>query len=258
MSSSADRPAATFDGADAGSLAAALAVPRVAAFDEVGSTMDVAHALAGAGATAGTVVLADAQRAGRGRAGRRWASHPGAGIWLTLIERPADAAAIDVLSLRLGLAAANAVQPFSDDAVRLKWPNDLYVGARKLAGVLVEARWRDGRPEWVAIGVGMNVVAPPDVDTAAGLRADARRLDVLRALVPALRRASAVRGPLTADELRAYAARDLALGQAVVAPVAGRVRGVTPTGELRVEEPGGRIVDVRHGSLVFSDPVPPR
>src|SRR6185436_16510341 len=100
------------------------------------------------GAPAGTVVLADAQRGGRGRGGRRWASPPGVGVWLTLVERPADHAALEVLSLRLGLHAAAAVERFAarggGGPVRLKWPNDLYVGEGKLAGVLVEVRWRDG------------------------------------------------------------------------------------------------------------------
>ena len=62
-----------------------------------------------------------------------------------MIERPRDAAALDVLSLRVGLALAPALDAFAGSAVRLKWPNDLYVGARKLGGILVEARWRDSR-----------------------------------------------------------------------------------------------------------------
>jgi BirA family biotin operon repressor/biotin-[acetyl-CoA-carboxylase] ligase len=241
-----------YDGVDADALARSLDVPRVALFPEVASTMDVAHALAGEGAPAGTLVLADAQSAGRGRAGRRWSSERGRGIWLTLVERPTDPEAIEVLSLRLGLRTAAAVDRFAPAPVRVKWPNDLYVGGRKLAGVLVEARWRDGRPEWVAIGLGMNVVTPPDVPTAIGLRDGTPRLDVLRALVPAVRRAAAERGPLDDDELRAFAERDLALGRAVVEPLPGLVRGLTPAGELRVETPAGELRAIRHGSLVLA------
>jgi BirA family biotin operon repressor/biotin-[acetyl-CoA-carboxylase] ligase len=242
-----------YDGLDADSLARALDVPRAVVFDEIGSTMDAGHAAAAEGTPSGTVVIADAQTAGRGRAGRRWASERGAGIWLTLVERPSDAAAIDVLSLRLGLAAAAAVDAFAAAPVRLKWPNDVYAGDGKLAGVLVEARWRDGRPEWVAIGVGMNVVAPEGVATAAGLRPGARRLDVLRALVPALREAAGRRGPLAPEELAAFARRDLAVGRRVLEPLAGVVRGVTPAGELAVEDDDGRVATARHGSLVFAD-----
>jgi BirA family biotin operon repressor/biotin-[acetyl-CoA-carboxylase] ligase len=249
LSSSAD----AYDGVDAGALAESLGVPRLALFAEVSSTMDVAHAAAARGAPAGTVVLADAQTAGRGRGGRRWASQAGGGIWLTLVERPTDPSAIEVLSLRLGLGAAAAVEPFAEESVRLKWPNDLYLGERKLAGVLVEARWRDGRPEWVAIGFGMNVLAPDDMPQAAHLRAGVRRADVLAGLVPALRSAAAARGPLTAAELRAFAERDRALGRRVIAPLAGRVVGLTPAGELRVEAADGRVATARHGSLVLAD-----
>ncbi|HYD54232.1 MAG TPA: biotin--[acetyl-CoA-carboxylase] ligase, partial [Gemmatimonadaceae bacterium] len=134
-----------YDGIDRETLAARLGVPRLALFAEVTSTQDVANALAGDGTPAGTLVLADAQLAGRGRHGRRWASEAGAGIWLTLVERPTDAAALEVLSLRLGLEAARVLDGWADAPVRLKWPNDLLVGEAKLAGILVEVRWREQR-----------------------------------------------------------------------------------------------------------------
>src|SRR5215217_6891246 len=101
------RPADSYGGVTATALAARLGVPAVLAFDRVGSTLDVAHRVAPTAAS-GTLVLADEQTAGRGRHGRRWASAPGAGLWLTLIERPVDIRALDVLSLRIGLAAAAA------------------------------------------------------------------------------------------------------------------------------------------------------
>jgi BirA family biotin operon repressor/biotin-[acetyl-CoA-carboxylase] ligase len=228
-------------------------VPRIAAFDRVGSTMDVAHALAAEGAPAGTLVLAEAQSGARGRAGRPWISAPGAGIWLTLIERPSDASALDVLSLRLGLHAALAVQPFADGAVRVKWPNDLQIARRKLAGVLVEARWRDAHPEWVAIGVGLNVRAPQELPDATGLAAECRRVDVLTALVPALRTAAAARGPLTGDELRTYSERDALAGRAVSAPVAGVVRGIAATGELRIAGADGAEHRLRQATITLGD-----
>ena len=79
---------ATYDGATADSLAASLSLPRVVVLDQVPSTMDVANELASSGAPGGTLVLADTQLAGRGRAGRRWESRPGDGIWLTLLTIP--------------------------------------------------------------------------------------------------------------------------------------------------------------------------
>lgn len=214
--------------------------------------MDVAHARARLGAPAGTLVLADRQTAGRGRGGRSWASHAGAGIWMTLLERPADPAALEVLSLRLGLRAANALDAFADAPVQLKWPNDLHVAGRKLAGILVEARWRDARPEWVAIGFGLNVVAPAGVPSGTGLRDGTRRLDVLEVLVPALREAAAARGPLGPEELAAWAARDLARGRRCSAPAHGVVRGITPAGELVVAAEQGDVA-LRGGSLVLEE-----
>ena len=149
-----------YDDVDGADLVRLLCVPRVAVYGETASTMDVAHVLAAAGAPAGTIVLADRQTAGRGRGGRAWLSEAGAGIWLTLIERPEDGRAIEVLALRVGLYAARILDHYAGSPVGLKWPNDLLLGKRKLAGVLIEARWQDGALQWVAIGLGVNVRAP--------------------------------------------------------------------------------------------------
>jgi BirA family biotin operon repressor/biotin-[acetyl-CoA-carboxylase] ligase len=233
-------------------LARLLQLPRVVTFPTIGSTLDIAHSLASAGAPAGTLVLADAQTAGRGRHGRPWRSEPGAGLWLTLIERPTDVDALNVLSLRIGLALAPALDPFASEPVRLKWPNDLYVGTRKLAGILVEARWRDSLPEWVAIGVGVNVHAPADEPNAVGLRAGTSRADVLGAIIPAIRAAAARAGELSDEERRAFASRDLAVGQRCAEPVTGTVRGIDAAGALLVQSAAG-VVAVRAGSLVLTE-----
>ena len=224
------------------------------------STLDVAHSLAADGAAAGTLIVADAQTAGRGRMGRSWRSEPGAGIWLTLIERPRDAAAVDVLSLRIGLALAPVLDAFAATPVLLKWPNDLYVGDRKLAGVLIEARWRDAQPEWLAIGVGINLRPPASEARAAGLRAGVTRDDVLSRIVPAMRDAAARTGLLTEAELHAFAARDLARGRRCVQPLDGIVHGIDRSGELLVDialssdaAQTPRVTAVRAGSLVLAE-----
>ena len=246
--------AGRYDGYRGDDLANRLGLPFVVAFETIGSTLDVAHALAEQGAAAGTLVLANGQSAGRGRLGRSWRSDAGAGIWLTLIERPRNTEALDVLSLRIGLALAPVLESFAAEAIGLKWPNDLYAGGRKLAGILIEARWRDGLPEWAAIGVGVNVHAPQDEAQAAGLCDGASRIAVLDAMVPALRAAAARIGSLDAGELRAYADRDLAAGRRCVEPLAGTVRGVDHAGALLVEpESGGPLAAVRAGSLVFRE-----
>ncbi len=241
-----------YDGRAAGELAVRLGVPDVVLFDTVGSTLDVAHERGAAGAPAGTLVLADAQTAGRGRQGRAWVSEPGAGIWLTLIERPPDPSALDVLSLRLGLHAARALGPFGAAPIGLKWPNDLYVAGGKLAGILVEARWCEGAVDWVAVGFGLNVRRPAGVGAAGALRPGVSRIDALAALVPALRAAAAETGPLRREELAAYAARDVASGRRCREPLDGIVAGLDPSGALIVTTDAGPRL-ARAGSLVFQE-----
>ena len=214
--------------------------------------MDLAHRLADEGAPAGTLVIANEQTSGRGRGGKSWQSSPGAGLWLTLIERPTDASGLGVLSLRVGLAAAEALDRFAAEPIRVKWPNDLYVDGGKLAGILVEARWRERSVEWVAIGLGINVRQPPGVEMAAGLEPGTERVDVLAELIPAVRRAAQTPGPLDAGEMEEFDARDLARGKACVEPALGRVAGITPTGELLVAL-ADSVAPFRSGSLVLED-----
>lgn len=245
-------PDLRYDGLTAADIARRGNVSRVELFDVVGSTMDEAHALATAGAEAGTVVLADSQAAGRGRSGKRWSSPP-RGIWLTLIERPPDPSALDVLSLRIGLAAARALDAFATEPVRLKWPNDLYVDDAKLGGVLVEARWRGDRLDWVAIGLGVNMDRPPDQSAAAVLEAGTSRVEVISALLSELRPVAGMLGVLTPEELDEYAARDLVRGRMCIEPLRGRVVGISASGELLVEL-ADSIARVRSGSLVLEVP----
>jgi BirA family biotin operon repressor/biotin-[acetyl-CoA-carboxylase] ligase len=243
--------AALYDGYDAVALERALDAPRVVVLDTTASTMDDAHTLASSGAAAGTIVLADRQTAGRGRGGNRWESEAGQGIWMTVIGRPNDARAVDVLSIRLGLRLARALDRYADSSIRLKWPNDLYVGDLKLAGILVEARWRSSRIDWVAVGIGVNVREPARIRSAASLRPGTDRLDVLGELFPAVRAAISTRGSLTPEELREFATRDLAMGRTCVDPAAGQVRGINESGELLVHTASG-VRAFRGGSLIFA------
>ncbi|MDB4880130.1 MAG: biotin/acetyl-CoA-carboxylase ligase [Gemmatimonadetes bacterium] len=252
FSASPDLGDGQLEGVRADELARRLQLPRVVLLASVGSTLDVAHRIA-PDAASGTLIVADEQTAGRGRHGRRWRSAAGAGLWLTLIERPTDARALDVLALRCGLYAAESLDALAGTGVCLKWPNDLYAGGRKLAGILIETRWRGTAPDWVAIGFGVNV-RQPEGDDAAGLREGATRLEGLDVLVPALRRAAAASRHLTADELARWQRRDVATGRAVSHPVAGQVAGVEPDGQLVVTTPDGRTTRHRTGSLTFADP----
>jgi BirA family biotin operon repressor/biotin-[acetyl-CoA-carboxylase] ligase len=124
---------------------------------ETASTNDRARALAEAGAPHGTLVTAGAQTAGRGRQGRTWSAPPGQALLCSLLLRHHDR----LLPLRAGLAVADV----AGDVALVKWPNDVLIDDRKLAGILVEARPLAG---WAVLGIGINVAVdpadlPPDV-----------------------------------------------------------------------------------------------
>jgi BirA family biotin operon repressor/biotin-[acetyl-CoA-carboxylase] ligase len=216
------------------------------------STLDVAHRLAADGAPSGTLVIANEQTAGRGRGGKSWKSAAGAGLWLTLIERPKDSSGLGVLSLRIGIAAAEALDRFAAEPIRLKWPNDLYIERSKLAGILVEARWREQSVEWIAIGLGINVKPPGEVPGAAWLEPGTTRIEVLGDLIPALRTAARAAGFLTDAELEEFNARDMARGRNCVEPALGRVAGITAGGELLIAL-ADSVAPFRSGSLVLED-----
>lgn len=124
---------------------------------ECGSTNDEAGRLARAGARHGTVVIAESQRAGRGRDGRVWQSPPGMGLYLSAVLRP-PLPLVDVppMTLAIGIGLCDAARAAGASAA-LKWPNDLLVDGKKLAGVLVEAQSQGPRLEAVVIGIGINI-----------------------------------------------------------------------------------------------------
>lgn len=136
---------------------------------ETGSTNADVMELARLGQPEGIVVVADHQTAGRGRAGRTWTAPSGAGLLLSILLRP-PAAAVDLTTMAVAVAAAAAVESVAGFAPRLKWPNDLVWpggGAapdRKLAGILAEADWpNDGDGVAVVVGIGINVAWPDDL-----------------------------------------------------------------------------------------------
>jgi len=145
---------------------------RVLYFETIGSTNDVAASLAADGAEEGTVVIADAQTAGRGRRGRSWFSPPGAGLYVSVVLTPSRASsaerAVSLLTIAAGVALAEAVERVTGLAPSIKWPNDLIVERRKLAGILAEgvAQPAAAGLRAVVLGYGINVGAsafPPDL-----------------------------------------------------------------------------------------------
>jgi BirA family transcriptional regulator, biotin operon repressor / biotin---[acetyl-CoA-carboxylase] ligase len=128
-------------------------------FPSVGSTMDVAEEAAEAGAGEGLVIVAGEQTRGRGRRGRVWSSPPGAGLYLSFLFRPpADAApCLSLLTLAAGVAVQCAVARASGLTAQLKWPNDVMVGRRKLAGILAEGLGVGGPAPSIILGIGINL-----------------------------------------------------------------------------------------------------
>jgi BirA family biotin operon repressor/biotin-[acetyl-CoA-carboxylase] ligase len=136
-------------------------VQRVVLLPETGSTNDDARRLAQEGAPEGTVVVAGSQSAGRGRLGRSWHSPSGAGLYLSILLRPAEPLdRVGRYALVAALAAQETCRAVGATAARIKWPNDVLVDGRKVAGVLAELRSGPGHAELV-LGFGLNVVTPP-------------------------------------------------------------------------------------------------
>ena len=121
------------------------------------STNERARELADAGAPSGLVVTADSQRAGRGRRGRRWSAPAGAALLYSALLRPLERRHA-LLPLAVPLAVCDAIESLAPLGCRVKWPNDVWIGERKVAGVLIEAR----PPEWAVIGVGVNLAIADD------------------------------------------------------------------------------------------------
>jgi BirA family biotin operon repressor/biotin-[acetyl-CoA-carboxylase] ligase len=137
---------------------------RVTHVAETGSTNDDLVVAAAAGEAAGVVLVADHQRAGRGRVGRRWEAPPGSALLVSVLVRPGSEAVARPhgATQAMAMAARQACRDVAGFTPALKWPNDLLAGDRKLAGILAEARAHAGRIEAVVIGLGLNVSWPPE------------------------------------------------------------------------------------------------
>ncbi|HUC40022.1 MAG TPA: biotin--[acetyl-CoA-carboxylase] ligase [Gemmatimonadales bacterium] len=255
----------SIDDIPAAALARRWGVPQCGVFRTLSSSLDAIHDLAAQGAPTGTVVLAEEQTAGRGRDGRTWHS-PAGGVWLGMLLRPAPPLpALGVLSLRVGLVLADVVEAvlgirptaISGPRAGLKWPNDVLISDRKVAGILCEGRWQGESLQWLGIGIGMNVVneIPAELQGRAvalrELRPSVRRIDVLDQLVPALLRLTAHGAQLTQFECAAFARRDWLRGRQLRTPLAGRAAGIRPDGALLVDTGAGTTM-VQGGHVELS------
>lgn len=257
-----------WQGLSAAELVCRWAAPEVHAFSRVGSTNDVARRLALSGAPDRTVIVAEEQSVGRGRLGRGWSSAPGLGLWLSVIARPPASAGPDLLPLLVGLAAARALDDLvPPPGLRLKWPNDLLVEDRKVAGILCEAVWAGAQPAFVVVGMGINVLHgvedfPPEIrDRATSLRhagaGGVSPLEVSDRVVPALLEALDPAAP-TPDALwEDLSRRDALLGRTVVISdpaigkelARGEACGIGRDGTLRLRVGAGEILSLRSGTV---------
>lgn len=134
--------------------------------DSCGSTNDEAARLARAGARHGTVVTALAQTQGRGRAGRTWASPPGGNLYVSMVLRPAlPLRDVPAMTLAIGVALCEVAKSFGA-AATLKWPNDILIGGKKVAGILLESQSRADKLDVVIAGIGINLSTTPDAEAA--------------------------------------------------------------------------------------------
>jgi len=214
----------------------------------------------------GTLILSETQTAGRGRMGRSWHSEPGSGLYLSLVIRPQVPPSLaPLLTLGCAIALHNAVERSTDLEVDIKWPNDLLVSGKKIAGILAEIQAETDRIHALVVGVGLNVnhsSMPEELtERATSLRmASGRphsRLEILAEFL---------------EQFEAMVERFLSSGPAAIVSewtlhssfahgrrveisdgfrtVNGITRGLNPMGALRVETASGAIEDVYSGDVV--------
>lgn len=230
---------------------------------EVGSTMDVARELAVAGAPAGTVVLADAQTAGRGRLGRGWVSEPGTNLYFTVVLRP-SLELLRRLAMVVPLAVAEAIERVSGLQAEIKWPNDVQLGGLKCSGVLIDSEVQGNEPTFTLAGIGINVNSDPgrlpelrDIATSVARAAaqPASREDLLAAVLSGLAELCEA-APAGAPVQERWKARLNTLGRSVnvrsgATLESGVVEDVSEDGTLRLRRPDGSLASIPAGEVTL-------
>lgn len=229
-----------------------------------GSTMDLAHAAARRGAPHGTLVLTEVQTAGRGRHGRPWHSRPGESLTFSLLLRPRlPAARAPLLALAVGLAARAAVAERVAGTTQLKWPNDVLVNGRKIAGLLIEGRARGAQLSVAVVGVGLNIGAggiPASLaDRATSLALAGSRdcdreawlVDFLTELTPRL---ASLETDVDSTLVEEFATHDALWERALaIDGVHGVGAGITPSGALLIRDAAGRLTPIAAGTVILSE-----
>lgn len=225
-------------------------------FQSLPSTNDYAKRLAEKGAPHGTLVTADEQTAGHGRRGRRWVTKKGAGLAISLVLRP-DALEPQAYARLTGLGALAVVDGLEalGLAPSLKWPNDVLLGGRKVAGVLAEAVWKGAELDFVVLGMGVNVRRDSipdresldypsgfvDAHTSTLVDRESLLLEIVRAVGSW---AKELRGPALPkrwqDKLAFIDREIIATGGSTERR--GTILGLTPQGALKLRTSHGEII----------------
>ncbi|MBI3595813.1 MAG: biotin--[acetyl-CoA-carboxylase] ligase [Nitrospirae bacterium] len=240
-------------------------------YDRTESTNSTAHALAKKGAPEGTVVLANTQTRGRGRMGRHWISPPDVNLYFSIILRPVgDPQRVGLWTLAAANAVAQAIEQTVGLPARLKWPNDLLIHHKKVAGLLLESVVQKGQIRYLVLGIGVNVnllceALPKTLrNSISSLRQESGRVvDRIRLLQRILEtleiqyRSFQVEPP--GKILNAYTARSETLGRSVRVQDQGHewtgiAEGLTPEGALILRRRDREEVIIRSDDVVHVRP----
>ncbi len=236
---------------------------EILTFAETGSTNDVAARLGREGHAGGLLVFAERQTAGRGRFGRRWDSAPHAGLWFSLLLRPAFALPLWVrLTTWAGVCVAAAIERTTDLQAQVKWPNDVFIAGKKVGGILTECSSDATGGMFAIIGIGLNVnhdAMPPELaDRAASLRQSAGRTLDRSSLAAAIVAELAARLPDVAADFPAILAeaarRSSILGKWIRLDNAGTsiegcAEGLDPEGNLLLRLADGTLRTMMAGEV---------
>jgi BirA family biotin operon repressor/biotin-[acetyl-CoA-carboxylase] ligase len=241
-------------------------------FDSVASTQPLAAAWAEADGPHLGLVLADTQTAGRGRLDRHWFTPPDAALAFSLLLRrlPTDPAVGVARLTALGAVAACQALEALDPTLRaeVKWPNDVLLRGRKVAGILVELAWQGDAPQYAILGLGLNVArraAPPDdqvrfpatsLEAELGARPDRWELlaAILGGIITHLPRLTAPAFLAEWEQRLAFRGEWVRVLPQEGAPWEAQVLGLDTGGQLRVRTPQGELIHLDHGELQVGPP----
>jgi BirA family biotin operon repressor/biotin-[acetyl-CoA-carboxylase] ligase len=251
-----------------------LAIGPIKYFDRIGSTNDEAALWAGQGAPHLALVVADEQTAGRGRFSRRWFTPPGAALAFSLVLRPEaqgslppfHTSSFSFLAPLGALAISLAVQEAYGLPSQIKWPNDVLVGGRKVAGILAEADWQGDQWGSAILGIGVNVSAAsvpsaealiyPATCLETELQRELERVELLRAILdqilawlPRLDQPEFLQAWQGRLAFQGQWVQVLSGGPEAQAVQVGQVLGIDREGCLRLRDQEGQVITLRAGEL---------